>query len=106
MCPAHSPPCFKHPYPLPCIALLFVAPQESVGAGREPGPELLAAYMAYIRVEEKQGDPGRVQVRRRRCWDSLINIVGGCAHQHVGATTAAQAVLTVHCGVRRAVGAD
>lgn len=100
MCPAHSPPCFKHPPPPPRIALLFDAPQESVGAGREPGPELLAAYMAYIRVEEKQGDPGRVQVRHRQCWDRLINM-GVCGHERVGTTTAAKAVLTgVLCNVR------
>ena len=37
--------------------------EDSVGGGRPADAELLAAYMAYIRVEEKQGDPARVQVR-------------------------------------------
>lgn len=64
--------------------------QESVAAGREPGPELLAAYMAYIRVEEKQGDPARVQVRRRwgglrwaccagECWAGLHFMLSKCS---------------------------
>ncbi|KAL4424967.1 hypothetical protein ABPG77_002852 [Micractinium sp. CCAP 211/92] len=36
--------------------------EASVAAGEQAGPELLAAYMAYIKVEERQGDPARVQV--------------------------------------------
>ncbi|KAL4457863.1 hypothetical protein ABPG75_012728 [Micractinium tetrahymenae] len=40
--------------------------EDSVAAGREAGPELLAAYMAYIKVEERQGDPARVQVAYER----------------------------------------
>lgn len=35
--------------------------EDSVAAGKPAVPELLAAYMAYIKVEERQGDPARVQ---------------------------------------------
>lgn len=35
--------------------------EESVAAGKPAGADLLAAYMAYVKVEERAGDPGRVQ---------------------------------------------
>ena len=36
--------------------------ETSVGGGRQADADMLAAYMAYIKVEERQGDPSRVQV--------------------------------------------
>lgn len=36
--------------------------ESSVAAGKPADQDLLAAYMAYVKVEEKQGDPARVQV--------------------------------------------
>ena len=35
--------------------------ETSVAAGRPADADLLAAYMAYVKVEERQGDPTRVQ---------------------------------------------
>lgn len=35
--------------------------ESSLAGASQAGPELLAAYMAYIKVEERQGDPARVQ---------------------------------------------
>jgi hypothetical protein len=37
--------------------------EASVAAGRPADADLLAAYMAYVKVEERQGDPTRVQAR-------------------------------------------
>ncbi len=42
--------------------------EESVAAGKPPGADLLAAYMAYVKVEERSGDPGRVQVKGAAGW--------------------------------------
>ena len=38
------------------------ASEAAVVAGKEANTELLAAYMAYIKLEESQGEPARVQV--------------------------------------------
>ena len=38
------------------------ANEAAVAPGKEADSELLAAYMAYIKLEEAQGDPARVQV--------------------------------------------
>lgn len=50
------------------------------GEGRSPDAELLAAYMAYAKAEEAQGDPARVQVRRNGPADRLRGqaCVHGC----------------------------
>ena len=39
------------------------ASEAAVAAGKAADSELLAAYMAYIKLEEAQGEPARVQVR-------------------------------------------
>eukprot|EP00887_Chlorella_sp_A99_P001390 scaffold8.g1390.t1 len=40
--------------------------EEAVAAGKPADAELLAAYMAYVKVEQAQGDPARVQVGEGR----------------------------------------
>ena len=41
---------------------LRAANEAAVAAGKDADSELLAAYMAYTKLEEAQGDPARVQV--------------------------------------------
>ena len=41
---------------------LRAANEAAVAAGKDADSELLAAYMAYTKREEAQGDPARVQV--------------------------------------------
>lgn len=38
------------------------ASEAAVAAGKVADSELLAAYMAYVKLEEAQGEPARVQV--------------------------------------------
>ena len=40
--------------------------EASVAGGRPADADLLAAYMAYVKAEERQGDPTRVQASPRR----------------------------------------
>lgn len=42
------------------------ASEAAVAPGREADSELLAAYMAYIKLEEAQAEPARVQVCPRQ----------------------------------------
>ncbi len=41
---------------------LRTANEAAVAPGKDADSELLAAYMAYTKLEEAQGDPARVQV--------------------------------------------
>jgi hypothetical protein len=42
--------------------------EEAIGGGRAADADLLAAYMAYVKVEERAGDPARVQARVEGWW--------------------------------------
>jgi hypothetical protein len=44
-------------------AELRAANEEAVAPGRPADQDLLAAYVAYVKLEEAHGDPARVQVR-------------------------------------------
>ena len=54
---------------------LRTASEAAVAPGKDADSDLLAAYMAYTKLEEAQGDPARVQVRRTVLRPALYHLI-------------------------------
>ena len=59
--------------------------EQALAAGQPAGAQLLAAYVSYIKLEEAQGEPARVQVSGAGgggLWVMVCRSVGGEALSH------------------------